>query len=593
MQDGKNLIIAIVLCLLVVIGWSYLGQVMGWAPQPRPQEEVQQTEGQTQAGTQDTAASSQVTPLPLFKETAGRDIIVTTPLYTAKIYSGGGFLRSFELHKFRTTVDENSPMVNLVNDVTAATAPLGLLINGQPSWGAGVGLWSCEQTGDVTLSEGQKYTLRLVGLIGDMRVVRDLTFDASTYLISEKVSVAPMGSQAVSLRLGYTTGADASNAHGGQYDSMRVGWDYNGSLEEETSADKLATGVMNTGTIFWGGAMSTYFFSGIVPGTPENVIFKGVLQNNVYRVAMELPYVTIGPGQETIYSSSYWIGPKVRELMQASNAELAKAVDLGMFSIIAKALLWILNIFYGFVGNWGVAIILLTIVIKALFWPLTAKSYSSMEKMKKLAPMMEKIKQRHKNDKEAMNKEVMALYKTYGVNPASGCVPILIQMPVFFGLYQALLTSIELRHASFIDTLPLTDIPWLCDLSTRDPLYITPILMGASMLIQQKLAPQGIDPKQQKIMMILPVVFTFLFLAFPSGLVVYWLVNNIISIGQQWLMHRKMRKTSRPGKSSKSGSADKTGKAGRPGTPDRVDEKKDAGKAASRSQDHEESTAPA
>ena len=144
-----------------------------------------------------------------------------------------------------------------------------------------------------------------------------------------------------------------------------------------------------------------------------------------------------------------------------------------------------------------------------------------------------------------MNKEVMALYKTYNVNPASGCIPILIQMPVFFGLYQALLTAIEMRHASFIDTLPFTDIPWLCDLSARDPLYITPIVMGLSMLIQQKMAPQGVDPKQQKIMMILPIVFTFLFLAFPCGLVVYWLVNNILAIAQQWWMGHKLK---RPGK---------------------------------------------
>ena len=142
-------------------------------------------------------------------------------------------------------------------------------------------------------------------------------------------------------------------------------------------------------------------------------------------------------------------------------------------------------------------------------------------------------------NKEAMNKEVMALYKTYGVNPASGCLPLLIQMPVFFGLYQALLTSIELRHADFITYLPFTDKLWLVDLSARDPFYITPIIMGITMLLQQRLTPQAMDPRQQKIMMVLPIVFTFLFLAFPSGLVIYWLCNNVISIGQQWWMLHK------------------------------------------------------
>jgi YidC/Oxa1 family membrane protein insertase len=244
-------------------------------------------------------------------------------------------------------------------------------------------------------------------------------------------------------------------------------------------------------------------------------------------------------------SVSYWFGPKDRHLMHAVSDELAKSVDLGMFSIIAKGLLWILEFFHKYVGNWGLAIIMLTIVIKIIFWPLTAKSYSSMEKMKRLAPMMQKIKEKHKDDKEAMNREVMALYKTYGVNPASGCLPLLVQMPVFFGLYQALLTSIELRHASFIPTLPFTDLPWLADLSAKDPFYITPLVMGVTMFLQQRLSPPAADPTQQKIMMFLPIIFTFLFLAFPAGLVVYWLVNNVISIGQQWWMLNRGKKSAK------------------------------------------------
>ena len=546
MQDGKNLILAIVLCLLVVVGWSYLGQVMGWAPKPVPPAEQQQTQAtaeQAKPAQPAPAPTSLAEPLPVFKESQGHDLTVSTPLYTAKLYTGGGILRSFELTKYRTIVAKDSPLVNLVNPATAAMAPMGLLINGQPSWS--VGAWSCDEDKDITVAAGEKKVVRLTGMVGDIRVIRELTFDASTYSIKETISATPTGTQAASLRLGYTTGADASNAVGGQYDAMRIGWDDSGSLSEESSSDKLTTGVTKAGTIYWAGSMSTYFLNGVLPSNAGGVTFKGVLQNNVYRVALEQSPVTIAPGQETVFSTSYWFGPKERELMTQTSEELAKAVDLGMFSYIAKALLWILNFFYSYVGNWGIAIIMLTIVIKILFWPLTAKSYSSMEQMKKLAPMMQKLKEKHKDNKEALNKEVMALYKTYNVNPASGCVPILIQMPVFFGLYQALLTAIDLRHASFIDTIPFTDIPWLCDLSARDPLYITPIIMGLSMIIQQKMAPQGVDPKQQKIMMILPIVFTFLFLAFPCGLVVYWLVNNILAIAQQWWMGRKMKK---PGK---------------------------------------------
>lgn len=265
----------------------------------------------------------------------------------------------------------------------------------------------------------------------------------------------------------------------------------------------------------------------------------GRMQGSVYRVALEPKEVVVAPGQETTLEVSYWMGPKVRKMLAAVSDQLALSVDLGMFSIIAKGLLWLLEFFQQYTHNWGLSIIMLTIVIKAVFWPLTAKSYSSMEKMKKLQPMMASIREKYKDNKEAMNKEVMALYKTYGVNPASGCVPILVQLPVFFGLYQALLTSIELRHAPFITYLPGTDLIWLADLSAKDPYYITPIIMGITMFLQQRMSPPATDPTQQKIMMFLPIVFTALFLSFPSGLVVYWLVNNILSIAQQWRMGRR------------------------------------------------------
>jgi YidC/Oxa1 family membrane protein insertase len=172
-------------------------------------------------------------------------------------------------------------------------------------------------------------------------------------------------------------------------------------------------------------------------------------------------------------------------------------------------------------------------------WPLSQKSYKSMEQMKKIQPMIQKLREKHADDKERMNQEIMALYKTYKVNPAGGCLPMVVQIPVFFGLYKALLGSIELRHAPFITNVPFTDLVWIADLSAKDPYYVTPLIMGATMFIQQKMTPTGGDPTQAKIMLLMPVVFTFLFLSFPAGLVVYWLVNNVLSIAQQWWMMRK------------------------------------------------------
>ena len=204
-----------------------------------------------------------------------------------------------------------------------------------------------------------------------------------------------------------------------------------------------------------------------------------------------------------------------------------------------KPLLMLLEFFYSYAHNYGVAIILLTIVIKILFWPLSQKSYKSMQQMKQLQPLIVKIREKYADDKESMNREIMQLYKTYKVNPAGGCLPILIQIPVFFGLYQALLNAIELRHAPFISTLPFTNMPWLADLASPDPLLITPLVMGATMFLQQKMTPAPGDPTQAKVMMLMPLIFTVLFINFPSGLVVYWLINNVISIGQQWMQLRR------------------------------------------------------
>jgi len=184
----------------------------------------------------------------------------------------------------------------------------------------------------------------------------------------------------------------------------------------------------------------------------------------------------------------------------------------------------------------------LTIIIKIVFWPLTHKSYKSMDQLRKLQPLMAQIREKHKDDRQQMNEEMMRLYKTYKVNPAGGCLPMVVQIPVFIGLYQALLNAIELRHAPFITHVPFTDIIWLADLSVKDPFYVTPIIMGATMFLQQKMTPAPGDPTQAKIMLALPVVFTFMFLNFPSGLVVYWLVNNVLSIAQQWHLINKSKK---------------------------------------------------
>ncbi len=539
MYDNKNLILAITLSLIVLFGWGYLAEYMGWVQPPKPPAE---SAGENRTPPPPVQAPAEESPpLPAFTPAPGRDFTVETPLYKAVFYTGGAYLRSFILQKYRAGIEPDSPLVNMVNDKAAAFAPLGLVINSQPSWSTGQWAFADEaQTLSVT-SESQSFTI--TGLTDNLRINRTFTINPDTYLIREKITVTNAGEQARTARLAWTCAMDKNLSSGGQYDSLRIAWDLNGSLDTESSEKDLEkSGVQVSGKVYWAGPMSTYFLSAAMPANPDDKTVKGRLVNGIYRTSLENTEFLLNPGQSQELEVSYWIGPKERAMLDAVSDQLAKSIDLGWFSWIGRALIYLLEFFHSFVHNWGIAIILLTILIKILFWPLTAKSYSSMEKMKQLQPMMLAIREKYKDDKEKMNKEVMGLYKTYGVNPASGCVPILVQMPVFFGLYQALLSSLALRHASFLTYFPGTDVIWLADLSAKDPLYITPIVMGLTMFLQQKLSPAPADPIQQKVMLFLPLIFTVLFLNFPSGLVLYWLVNNILSIFQQWLGMKRAKK---------------------------------------------------
>jgi YidC/Oxa1 family membrane protein insertase len=283
--------------------------------------------------------------------------------------------------------------------------------------------------------------------------------------------------------------------------------------------------------VVWTAFETKYFISAAVP--LDNSAEKVRIEKEDGSVVNTLvsPYQAVDPGQTLIYDYLLYFGPRHLEILKEVNYQLAEAIDLGFFGIIAKPLRLVLNFFYSFVGNYGVAIILLTVIIKLIFWPLTQKSYSSMKAMQKLQPEMAKIREKHKNDKERLNREIMELYKKNRVNPLGGCLPMLVQIPVFFALYQVLLNDIALRHAPFM--------LWINDLSAKDPYYVTPLIMGGTMFIQQKMTPSTMDPTQAKMFMLMPVVFTFMFLNFPSGLVIYWLVNNLLTILQQFFINRK------------------------------------------------------
>jgi YidC/Oxa1 family membrane protein insertase len=287
--------------------------------------------------------------------------------------------------------------------------------------------------------------------------------------------------------------------------------------------------------VVWTGFADKYFLSAVIEdgGKIGSVVTKAAPQKNIMETVISAPQLTVNPGSAADVSYNLYFGPKDLDILKAQGKGLEQSLDLGWFSALAKPLLHVLKFFYRYFGNYGIAIIIITVILKIIFFPLTYKSYKSMKEMQKIQPKMTALKEKYKNDRDRMNQEIMKLYQEHKVNPLGGCLPMVVQIPVFFALYKALMFSIELRHAPFYF--------WITDLSAKDPYYVTPLIMGVTMFIQQKMTPSNIDPMQQKIMLALPVVFTFMFLNFPSGLVLYWLVNNVLTIGQQWYINKKVQ----------------------------------------------------
>ncbi len=536
-MENKRIIIATVICFVILVGWQYLADKMGWIPQQQV-EETQKVETQAAENNKvQEITPTDVNVTPFFAPGEGKNIVVRTPLYTAIFHSAGGVLESFVLNDISETSSPHSPFLDMISKSAKSASPMGLLINGQPSWNAASWKISAE---NLILENDDKQTLVFEGNLNGLLIRRELTFDAKTYLISEKIIYNAEEGKAFIARVGYTL-AGTEYSSSSTYNPMQVVWNEDGSYDYDSDAKTLREeGKVENGALLFAGISNNYFLAAVAPQS-KNGMLKARIQNDVWRVAYEEQPVTINAGSPVVSELSWWIGPKNAELLDTAPNELKKSIHYGIFGILAKPLLWLLSFFQSFVVNWGVAIILLTIFIKIIFWPLTKKSYKSMEQMKKIAPLMEDIKKKYGNDREALSKEMMQLYRTYNINPMSGCLPILVQLPVFVALYNALLNSENLRHAEFITYLPFTDILWLADLSVKDPLYITPIVMGATMFLQQWLSPAVGDPTQRKVMMLMPLIFTFMFLNFPSGLVVYWLSNNVLSIAQQWWTLRKVR----------------------------------------------------
>ena len=543
----KRVIVAFVLSILVLLAWSLL-----FAPKPpeTPQKEEVTRVEKEKAVPQSVEPPIAKAPSPPKEGEKGpltvkeKEIVVETPLYKAVFTNAGPTIKSFKLKKYRKTPQSDSDMIDLVHLGESGEDFLKIdFDNGSnPQTNNTFYHVDTESISLIPASAPQDLTFKAVSSDG-IAVDQTFRFYPDKYQIDLLVSLQNQSeNQAQGNLRAHIKNIPTKDR--GRLSFVGLALLKDGKLEELEPNDKeIKEEKKFAGQIGWVAYEDEYFISAIVPDELPEGSFKGAsLPLGVIKGTYMTPPISLRSQERVSSEFTLYLGPRELSLLKELGKQLDLAINFGFFDIVARPMLSALRFFNKYVKNYGVSIIIITILIKILFWPLTHKSYKSMKEMQKLKPLMDKIREKYKHDKQQMNKEVMALYRTYKVNPMGGCLPMVIQIPVFIALYNLFGKSIELRHAPFM--------LWINDLSAPDRLFnlsieipfmsppygipVLTLLMGATMFITQKMTPMPGDPTQAKVMMFLPLFFTFLFINFPSGLVLYWLVNNILQIGQQY-----------------------------------------------------------
>ena len=543
----RRALIAVVISLLILV--FYQEVVLRYVyPPPSRQEQVNPPpNAEAPPPVAKEPAPEPVAPAPAapapgaVPASEARHITVDTDLYTAVFTSAGARLESFQLKKYRTTVDPNSPPQETIVPGEGGDLPFGVELRGHQSKSDANAPYRVSGDG-LQLKSDASGTIEFTWESDSGTVVKRFGFRGDRYEFDANVGARNVSNDYTELGVAWDKGIQMPPQPGSEVIFNHVVYLDGKKLFEETF-DKLTAGKIVTPTagnsIAWVGYAGQHFLSAMIPIDDQN--YRLWLKTRDHTAETQLLFPLSGGAAE--HRLDVYIGPKDVDALEGVGHSLARAVNLGWFDFIALPLLHMLRFLDGFTGNYGVAIILLTVGIKVLFIPLTQRSFRSMREMQKLQPQMAKIREKFKDDSEQMNKEIMELYRRHKVNPLGGCLPMVLQIPVFIGLYQALLNSVQLRHAPFM--------LWINDLSAPDRLGslqlpfvqhpgipVLTLLMGASMFVQQWMTPSAGDPAQQRAMMIMPLMFTFMFVNFPSGLALYWLVNNLLTIAQQYYMNR-------------------------------------------------------
>jgi YidC/Oxa1 family membrane protein insertase len=539
----NRLLLAFVLSLAVFVGWGYfLAEVQGPMPvqeqgidtqdaQSLPPQSTGSTSSTPSAPSQSQSSQSATpTPAPV-NPFLGEEVLIQVAAGKTHftISNRGGVLKQLQLPRFK---NDSGEIIDLIDNPDHLTPALALKTNDPEITSILQNAHYEPSTTSIVLDENNPegtLTLTLNHSSG-LQVIRKYTFHFDDYLVemSTQITATALASRNLQYQVLLGPGMGGKISSQTDYIVFSGATVFANNERIENPPEDVHDTAYFKGDLKWMAFQNKYFGSALIPqqGTKAGVVFK------------EKDSVFVGLELESVQSSAnaqylLYAGTKELEILETKGHDLVRLIDYGWFgnkfAFLVKPLLKVLAFFYGLTSNYGWSIIFLTIIIKLLFSPLTHKSFKSMKGMQKVQPYVKVIQERNKDDRKKMNEELLELYKKHKVNPVGGCLPMLLQIPVFIALYHALFFSIELRGAPFIG--------WIVDLSVADPYYVYPVLMGATMFLQQRLTPSIGDPMQQKIMMFLPIVFTFLFISFPSGLVIYWTVNNMLTISQQYYIY--------------------------------------------------------
>ena len=533
-MDTKRLILFVVFSMSIFMLWD------AWQREQNPPPATTQTTAQTPANAgvptptmiQPESNGLPVAPAANPQLVKGERIKVKTDLFDAEIDVNGGDLRRMVLVKHGSADDKNKPIVFLSDDAPHFyVAQTGLIGTGLPTHKE---VFSAESKQYVLDPSAKTLQVRLTwrGENG-VQVNKIYTFTRGSYLIDLAYEIKNTSAQPVKADAYFQLLRDDTPPVGDSQflptytgpaiytDAQKFQKHAFGDIGKDAKIDAVGS---KDG---WVAILQHYFLSAYLPqGAGQREFYTKKLSDNLFAAGVIMPMGEIASNADARLNMPLYVGPIEQETLKKLAPGLDLSIDYGWLTVLAVPIFWLLNFLHSWLGNWGWAIIVLTIIIKLAFYPLSAASYRSMAKMKLLAPRLQKMKEQYGEDRQKMHQAMMEIYKTEKINPLGGCLPVLVQIPVFIALYWVLLYSVEMRHAPFA--------LWIQDLTATDPYYILPIIMGLSMIVQTRLNPTPLDPIQAKVMMIMPVAFSIFFFWFPAGLVLYWVVNNILSIAQQW-----------------------------------------------------------